>query len=197
LRIKSGQSWEKLWPDPFHRDLIKRLNRTNSRLYPGMILAVPRDPNMHPLEISPLAKQIRPLGNKTIIVALSELAWGAYTPGGQLVKWGPVSGGKDYCPDIDRGCRTKTGVYTIYEKRGPECVSTKFPVDEGGAPMPYCMFYYGGYALHGSPQVPGYHASHGCIRLFTEDARWLNKIFTAGEDKIVIIVLPYNGKKSK
>ncbi len=43
--------------------------------------------------------------------------------------------------------------------------------------MPYCMHFSGGYALHGSPTVPGYNASHGCVRLFTEDAKWLNQHF--------------------
>ena len=26
-------------------------------------------------------------------------------------------------------------------------------------------YFTGGYALHGSPSVPGYPASHGCVRL--------------------------------
>jgi len=32
------------------------------------------------------------------------------------------------------------------------------------------MFFHGGFALHGSPSVPGYNASHGCVRLFDDDA---------------------------
>ena len=43
--------------------------------------------------------------------------------------------------------------------------------------MPYCMHFFRGYALHGSSTVPGYRASHGCIRMFIEDARWLNEEF--------------------
>lgn len=196
IKIKPRQSWESLWPDPYQRDVIKRLNRTNSPLYAGMIIAVPKNPDLTAADIAPFAQQIRSFGMKTIIVSPAILAWGAYTSTGELVKWGPISAGKDYCPDVDRYCRSKTGVHMLYEKRGAGCISTKFPVDEGGgAPMPYCMFYYEGYALHGSPQVPGYHASHGCIRLFTEDARWLNKEFVdVGETKV--IVLPYEGTMS-
>lgn len=53
--------------------------------------------------------------------------------------------------------------------------------------MPYCMFFHGGYALHGSYKVPGYDDSHGCIRLFIDDARWLNEEFVKiGITKIVI-----------
>ena len=39
------------------------------------------------------------------------------------------------------------------------------------------MHFFMGFALHGSDIVPGYPASHGCVRLFTEDARWLNEDF--------------------
>ena len=43
--------------------------------------------------------------------------------------------------------------------------------------MPYCMHFFRGYALHGSRTVPGYADSHGCVRMFIEDARWLNEEF--------------------
>ena len=43
--------------------------------------------------------------------------------------------------------------------------------------MPYCMFFHTGFALHGSYEVPGYNASHGCVRLYKEDAKWLNEEF--------------------
>lgn len=193
VHVKRGQTWFSLWPDPYQRDVVKRLNRMNIPLLSGMVIAVPQNPNTTALDIAPFVHQISPLETKTIIVSLDQLAWGAYAEDGKLVKWGPVSGGKGYCPDIDSACHTKTGVFSISEKRGPECISTKFPVDEGGgAPMPYCMFYSDGYALHGSPQVPGYNASHGCVRLFIEDARWLNREFT-NEGAIKVIVLPQAG----
>ena len=34
-------------------------------------------------------------------------------------------------------------------------------------------YFRGGYAVHGSPSVPGYPASHGCIRLPNWEADWL------------------------
>lgn len=197
IKIKKGQSWQSLWPDPYQRDIVKRVNRMNSRLSTGMTIAVPNNlASIDAKDVAPFSAQIQPLPDKTIIVSPSLLAWGAYNNQGQLVKWGPISGGKDFCEDVNRPCRSKTGVYTLYEKRGPDCVSTKFPIEmetgmQGGAPMPYCMFYFEGFALHGSPQVPGYNASHGCIRLFTEDARWLNEEFTVG-GRTHIVVLPYN-----
>ena len=31
--------------------------------------------------------------------------------------------------------------------------------------------------MHGSDDMPGYRASHGCVRMFVEDAKWLNHEF--------------------
>ena len=59
--------------------------------------------------------------------------------------------------------------------------------------MPYCMFFHGGYAIHASPVVPGYHASHGCVRVFQEDARWLHEDFITinGRNSTIVVVNPY------
>jgi hypothetical protein len=35
------------------------------------------------------------------------------------------------------------------------------------------MYFYGGWAVHGSPSVPAYPASHGCVRLSNDDMDWL------------------------
>lgn len=115
-------------------------------------------------------------GGNVIKVDLGRLAWGAYDNQGNLIRTGRASGGKSYCADIRRSCRTITGTYTIYSKKGPGCKSSRFPVGRGGAPMPYCMHFKGGYALHGG-NVPNYNASHGCIRLHHADAQWLNQNF--------------------
>lgn len=123
---------------------------------------------------SPLPQRIS--SGNIIKVDLGRLVWGAYDDNGYLVRWGRASGGKGYCPDIRRGCRTVTGTYTIYSKKGPGCRSSRFPVGRGGAPMPYCMHFKGGYALHGG-HVPDYNASHGCVRVPREDAEWLNEDF--------------------
>jgi lipoprotein-anchoring transpeptidase ErfK/SrfK len=48
------------------------------------------------------------------------------------------------------------------------------------------MFFHGGYALHGSNDVPGYNASHGCVRLVTEDAKWLNTQFVNVGTRVII-----------
>ncbi len=122
----------------------------------------------------------------TIKVDLSKLAWGAYDDKGNLVKWGSASGGQNFCSDIGKACKTVTGTYTVYKKQGSGCKSNLFPVGKGGAPMPYCMHFTGGYALHGG-NVPDFNASHGCIRVPVREAQWLNQNFvTVGKTKISV-----------
>ncbi len=198
IKVEKGQTWESLWPDSTERDIVKRINRTNRSLSKGMMIAVPMDLGVKSvLGYAPFDPTLA-VNQKTIIVDLAQLAWGAYNENGNLISWGPLSGGKSYCSDVKRGCRTPSGTYTIYSKRGEGCVSSKFPVGRGGAPMPYCMFFRGGYALHGSPNVPGYHASHGCVRIFKEDARWLNQEFInmPSQGGTRVIVKPYAPKNS-
>src|SRR5690606_6847005 len=63
-----------------------------------------------------------------IKVDLGNLTWRAFDHNGVLVKQGRVSGGKNYCPDVKRQCRTVTGTFTVYSKRGAGCKSSKYPV---------------------------------------------------------------------
>lgn len=184
--VKRGDTWKKLFPDADQMDLVKRINRMNTSLYRGMVIAIPDSLETPIMDFSPFDKQIDPPGHKTIIVSLSKLAFGAYNPDGTLEHWGPISAARGFCPDIHHGCHTSLGTFTIYQKEGEGCVSTKFPVGRGGAPMPYCMFFHGGFALHGSYEVPGYNASHGCVRMFVDDARWLNEEFTTEKTTVII-----------
>ncbi len=118
------------------------------------------------------------IAEKNIVkINLTHGTWGAYDSEGTLVNSGKISGGKSYCPDIGKACKTATGTFTVYDKRGAKCKSKIFPVGKGGAPMPYCMFFHQGYAMHGSNSVPNYNASHGCIRMSPTDAKWLSDNF--------------------
>jgi L,D-transpeptidase ErfK/SrfK len=184
--VKRGENWKTLFPNETERDTVMALNRVNI-IYPGMRLAIPKNRYLTRMDFSPFAHQIAAPGKKLIIVSLNDLAFGAYSPQGTLQYWGPVSGGQNYCADVGRSCRTAAGRFAIYSKQGAGCYSTKFPVGRGGAPMPYCMFFHGGFAMHGSYDVPGYNASHGCVRMFVGDAKWLNQEFVTERGVAVII----------
>lgn len=187
-KVKRGDSWSSLFPDENERLTVKKINRTNNSLHRGMIIAIPNDFGESFMDHAPFPEQADATGNKYIVISLSKLAFGAYNENGILEYWGPVSGGRSYCADIRRGCRTQTGHFKIYRKGGAGCVSSKYPVGKGGAPMPYCMFFHGGFAMHGSYDVPGYNASHGCVRMYKDDAKWLNKIFTNGTYGVSVII---------
>lgn len=115
--------------------------------------------------------------------------WHAYDRYGNLVASGKASGGRHYCRDLRRACRTPIGTFTIHRKGSAACRSSKYPIGRGGAPMPYCMFFHRGYAIHGSPDVPNFNASHGCIRVKPAAARWLSRNFISYGTKV--IVKPY------
>lgn len=141
---------------------------------------------------------IDPEGQKKIIVDPNVHMWAAYDEDGKLVKSGIATAGKDYCPDIGRPCRTRTGTFRIYSLGESNCYSHKLPVGRGGAPMPYCMFFNEGQALHGSYQVARANLSHGCVRLRVKDARWLRYNFaeepTVANEKLgtIVVVKPYD-----
>ena len=189
VKTKSGDTWGSLFPNSEEMDMVRRINRMNINLKPGMTLAIPKNlDRLSIYDVSPFPRYIESDGQKTIYVSQSKLAWGAYDEHGELIWWGPISSGIGRCPGVYGGCSTPTGSFRIIRKQDIDCVSTAFPMraggDNGGAEMPFCMHFFRGYALHGSDTVPGYRASHGCVRMFTEDARWLNEEFinVPGED---------------
>lgn len=142
-------------------------------------------------------KSIPPEGQKKIIVDPNIHMWAAYNEDGKLVKTGLATAGRSYCPDTGRHCRTQSGTFRIYSLGESDCRSHKFPVGRGGAPMPYCMFFNGGQALHGSHEVVAGNISHGCVRLHVKDARWLRYNFaeepTANNEALgtLVIIRPY------
>ncbi len=188
IKVKANESWAHLFPNEEQQDIVMRVNRMNIPLKSGMIIATPNQiDRLSIYDVSPFPRYMNPLGEKIIIVNQKELAYGAYDEEGELIWWGPISSGKSDC-HASGGCKTPIGLFRIIRKQAIDCISTEFPRladgTKGGAEMPYCMHFYRGYALHGSRTVPGFRDSHGCVRLFTEDARWLNEEF---------IHLPENG----
>lgn len=83
------------------------------------------------------------------------------TDGGRVVHRWPVSTGRSgyYTP---RGTYHPTRMHKMWHSR-------KYDM----TPMPYSVFFRGGYAIHGTSQVKrlGRPASHGCVRLATTNAK--------------------------
>ena len=178
IKVSGGQSWEKLFPDEEQRDIVQRINRSYNSLWAGKTIVVPRQlKDKTLLDFAPFPKAIHSEHEKQVIVDQNKLAWGAYDAEGQLVKWGPIASGRNRCPDSNNACLTMTGVFRVFSKENEKCKSDIFPIGKGGAKMPYCMYFHKGFAMHGSDDMPGFRASHGCVRMFVRDAKWLNEIF--------------------
>ena len=92
---------------------------------------------------------------------------------GQVVHEFPVSTGR-------KGYSTPTGAYGV-TRMHRKYYSKKYD----GAPMPYSIFFHGGYAIHGTTDIKrlGRIASHGCVRLHPDNARTLfNLVKEVGSD---------------
>lgn len=169
--------WQELPPEPVRRNFRQR-----QQMRPQQQMQMRQMPQMQVL-----AKNISAKG-RVFVFNPNRLQWTAYAEG-RPVASGRASGGQHYCRDIHRGCKTPIGHFHVTSKGSASCISTKFPIGRGGAPMPYCMFFHGGYAVHGSYDVPNYNASHGCIRVPPGDAQWLSHNFM--QTGTAVVVLPY------
>ena len=69
VTIKRGQTWEKMFPNERERDLVQRLNRSDTYLWAGKKIAIPV--NMKDItifDISPYPTQIKKMGEKIIML---------------------------------------------------------------------------------------------------------------------------------
>jgi len=139
---------------------------------------------------SRLPQHIFSTGERTVVVDPSRHVWGAYDSSGNLVRAGLASAGSNWCPDLGRPCRTKVGTFRVQYLGSSGCVSSRFPIPTGGAPMPYCMYFNGNQALHGSYELAEANISHGCVRIPVGDAEWLRFNFINIGTKV--IVKPYS-----
>lgn len=127
-------------------------------------------------------------GKRQFVFDPRAYAWAAYDEEGNRVMTGAASGGKDFCEDVGQPCRTVTGSFKLYNKRGVDCRSGEFPVEtKGGTKMPYCMYFYQGYAIHAGLEIPYGNASHGCIRVWPSAAKWLNEEFLTRGSQVTVM----------
>ncbi|MCH9644721.1 MAG: L,D-transpeptidase [Gammaproteobacteria bacterium] len=187
--VSGKRDWKRLFPDKMKREIAMRLNRTNVSLYYSRTIVVPKSwKNLNYMDLSPFPAHYNTGNKKLLIVDLSLFAFAAYNADGSLEFWGPATGGKSWCEDLGRSCATKAGQFHIYRIQGSECTSSRYPIEEnGGAEMPYCMHYFKGFAVHGSTLSGFRHKSRGCVRLFEEDAKWLNEYFVKRGTRILVV----------
>ncbi len=121
------------------------------------------------VEIIATVPKLEPL---TVVVSLNRQMLDVYR-GTELIESTKVSSGKP-------GHETRTGVYSILQKRRHHRSNLY-----NGAPMPWMQrLTRTGTALHGGA-IPGYPASHGCVRLPHGFAPQLFEMTSVGENVVV------------
>lgn len=117
--------------------------------------------------------ELAPSGPLVVVISLPDQTLSAYRNGVRIA-YSSISSGV-------KGRSTPSGVFTILEKE-----VTHFSNKYHHAPMPFMQrLTWEGVALHGG-DLPGYAASHGCIRLPQEFARKLYALTTRGTTVIVV-----------
>jgi len=144
-------------------DAMLKLNRLDAKhLRKGMTLAVPDAP-LPLIALSPFPQELEMAASlpKLILVSREAQAFGAYEAG-KLVYWGPTSTGK-------KSTQTPAGLYfTNWKKK--ETRSTVNPA--WILPWAFNLDNLQGIAFH-QYDLPGFPASHGCVRLLNQDAQWI------------------------
>jgi hypothetical protein len=117
--------------------------------------------------------ELAPTGPLVVVISLPDQTLSAYR-NGIRIGYSSISSGV-------KGRSTPAGVFTILEKE-----VTHFSNKYHHAPMPFMQrLTWEGVALHGG-DLPGYPASHGCIRLPREFAKKLYSITARGTTVIVV-----------
>ena len=186
--VKKGDTWFSLFPDYKQREEVMRLNRTNVALLYLKQIVIPKDfSKTSYMSMSPLPAYMNTHHKKVLFINLSLFAFGAYGPDGNLIYWGPVSSGASKCPANDDSCATPTGDFRAFRIEGKDCTSNEFPLEtHGGAPMPYCVFFHRGSAVHGSTLSGFINRSAGCVRLFYADSEWIYDRFAQKNMEVIV-----------
>jgi len=147
-------------------EIVEKVNRVDRKnLWRLREVKVPEDWSLDEMAHSPLPRQRDMIeeSRKMLVIDLDSQVFGAYEDG-ELVRWGPVSTGSRKSP-------TPPGLYHL-NWRAKRHVST--------SDSRWILHWYfnfenrEGRALH-AYEMPGYPASHSCIRLLDRDARWIHE----------------------
>ncbi len=112
---------------------------------------------------SPFPKSVAELQEVKKIVLVSHYAQVfAVYENGERIKWGPVSLGSKFKP-------TPTGLFAVNWKSK----KTRSTINSSWILEWYCNIdNYEGIGIH-QYELPGYPASHGCVRMYRDDSNWL------------------------
>ena len=194
--------WAEKFPNHRTRRLVMMVNRRNTLLWSGHVIALPMLFEDDLLAYAPFPREKSWVGPKHVVIDLNQLAWGAYEPisssRARLVRWGPANGGSKRCKETGRlECKTPVGTWQVYEIKKGFARSSLYPVEcsdkkKCGHPY-YNVMKFGPHfeALHGerAGHVPGANVSHGCVRIFREDSDFLINHFV--EIRTMVVVLGY------
>jgi hypothetical protein len=146
------------------KKIIFAINRIDyGRISVGSKLVIPDTLVMNLIKYSPFPEHIEILNfiPKTLLIAQRIQGFALYE-NGKLIKWGPVSSGKRSTP-------TPNGLhYANYKTK------LKISTVDAAWRMPYYfnfMNFYG-VGFH-EYSLPGYPASHACVRAYREDAQFV------------------------
>lgn len=146
------------------RYTILALNRLDSKnKWNADTLVVPKDIDTTMMAYSPFPMQLDLLSDvkKFVVFSYPIQAFGVYT-NGSLVKWGPTSMGK-------KTAQTTRGLtFANWKKK----LSISTVSSEWKLPYNFNIHNLGGIGWH-QYDLPGYPASHSCLRLLMKDAQWL------------------------
>ncbi|MEO8451167.1 MAG: L,D-transpeptidase [Gemmatimonadota bacterium] len=149
---------------PDRLTLIFKLNRIDlQHARAGDTLIVPADTTLGPDDLAPFPERIALLDSVPRLLAVSRRiqAVAAYDSG-RLVRWGPTSTGKRKTP-------TPTGLsFTTWKAKQTRSTEN----DEWILNWYFNFDNTRGVSFH-EYALPGYPASHACVRLHADDAKWI------------------------
>lgn len=165
--IKASDSLRKLFYNTFTKDqqyTIAALNRIDTdHIKTRDTLIVPNEFKAAFIDYTPFPRKLDNLTEvpKMVIFSYPIQAYGVYEKG-NLVKWGPTNMGK-------KSAQTPRGLFFTNWK-GRKVTSTVD--DEWILNWNFNIHNTGGVGWH-QYALPGYPASHSCLRLLDADAQWL------------------------
>lgn len=146
------------------RNIILAINRISSSVIrKGKVLVMPDTLLPSMLDYSPYPGTLPGFDSipKLILISLRIQAFAIYE-NGWLTRWGPVSSGKKSTP-------TPAGLFHTNFK-----AEVKISSENSDWIMPWYFNFYArrGIAMH-QYFLPGYPASHACVRMQVKDAKWI------------------------